>query len=62
MLTAITLYLFRLFKEETDSNSQNKLKKKTLSTLLKYCKILLIHPGRIFGQNTNLIGLYCGKG
>lgn len=34
MLTVITLYLFRLFKEETDSNSQNKLKKEnTINTI-----------------------------
>lgn len=29
---------------------------------ITYCKILLIHPGHIYRQRTNLIGLYLGEG
>ena len=70
MLTVIRLYLVRLFKEETDwcphskkifeYNLQNRLEKKTLSQLLKYHKIPLIRPGRIYRQKPNLMDLYWG--
>ena len=56
------LTVVHILKKSSRYNIQNRLKKKTLPKLLKYRKIPLKHPGRIYGQNTNLISLYCGDG
>ena len=47
-----------ILKESSEYNLQNRLEKKTPSKLLKYRKIPLIRPCRIYGQETNFMGLY----